>query len=42
MGDAKGGIWRDFIAGGVGGMCLVASGHPLDTIKVSSIFYIFV
>jgi len=25
---------KDFIAGGFGGMCLVASGHPLDTIKV--------
>ena len=25
---------KDFLAGGFGGMCLVASGHPLDTIKV--------
>uniref|UniRef100_A0A2P2HWW4 Carnitine/acylcarnitine carrier protein-like n=1 Tax=Hirondellea gigas TaxID=1518452 RepID=A0A2P2HWW4_9CRUS len=25
---------KDFIAGGFGGMCLVSSGHPLDTIKV--------
>ena len=25
---------KDFIAGGFGGVCLVASGHPLDTIKV--------
>ncbi|CAG0883454.1 unnamed protein product [Cyprideis torosa] len=25
---------KDFIAGGVGGMCCVAAGHPLDTIKV--------
>jgi len=25
---------KDFIAGGVGGMCTVAAGHPLDTIKV--------
>lgn len=28
---------KDFIAGGVGGACLVIVGHPLDTIKVSSI-----
>ncbi len=27
--------FKSFIAGGVGGVCLVASGHPLDTIKVS-------
>lgn len=26
---------KDFIAGGVGGACLVIVGHPLDTIKVS-------
>lgn len=26
--------WKNFIAGGVGGVCAVASGHPLDTIKV--------
>eukprot|EP00794_Sanderia_malayensis_P006981 gene6981-7766_t len=25
---------KSFLAGGVGGVCLVASGHPLDTIKV--------
>lgn len=25
---------KDFLAGGFGGMCLVAAGHPLDTIKV--------
>ncbi|CAF1318121.1 unnamed protein product [Adineta ricciae] len=25
---------KDFIAGGVGGACLVITGHPLDTIKV--------
>lgn len=25
---------KDFIAGGVGGVCTVASGYPLDTIKV--------
>jgi len=26
--------WKDFIAGGVGGVCAIGSGHPLDTIKV--------
>jgi hypothetical protein len=26
---------KDFLAGGVGGACLVIIGHPLDTIKVS-------
>jgi hypothetical protein len=26
---------KDFLAGGVGGACLVLTGHPLDTIKVS-------
>lgn len=25
---------KNFIAGGVGGSCLVLTGHPLDTIKV--------
>ena len=25
---------KDFLAGGFGGMCLVASGHPFDTVKV--------
>ena len=25
---------KNFLAGGVGGVCLVVSGHPLDTIKV--------
>jgi hypothetical protein len=25
---------KNFIAGGFGGMCLVAAGHPFDTIKV--------
>ena len=33
----KGGVWRDFIGGGVGGLCAVVSGHPLDTIKVGII-----
>ena len=28
---------KNFIAGGVGGSCLVLTGHPLDTIKVHSI-----
>ena len=31
---------KDFIAGGVGGACLVITGHPLDTIKVSIFSYI--
>lgn len=26
---------KNFLAGGVGGVCLVAAGHPLDTIKVN-------
>jgi len=30
----KNNLVKDFLAGGVGGMCLVFSGHPLDTIKV--------
>ena len=25
---------KNFLAGGFGGVCLVACGHPLDTIKV--------
>ena len=32
MGDQS--AWKNFIAGGVGGVCAVSSGHPLDTIKV--------
>ena len=35
--DGKGGI-KSFIAGGCGGVCVVLSGHPFDTIKVSDIF----
>ena len=27
---------KDFLAGGVGGVCTVIAGHPLDTIKVST------
>ena len=27
---------KNFLAGGFGGVCTVASGHPFDTIKVSS------
>jgi hypothetical protein len=27
---------KSFFAGGFGGVCLVTSGHPLDTIKVSA------
>ena len=26
--------FKNFIAGGVGGICVVLVGHPLDTIKV--------
>ncbi len=25
---------KGFVAGGVGGVCVVLSGHPLDTLKV--------
>ena len=32
--DGKGGL-KSFIAGGCGGVCVVLSGHPFDTIKVS-------
>lgn len=28
------GVLKSFLAGGVGGICLVITGHPLDTIKV--------
>ena len=34
--EKKGSVLRDFIAGGVGGICAVFSGHPLDTIKAGS------
>ncbi|KAH9381914.1 hypothetical protein HPB48_017294 [Haemaphysalis longicornis] len=34
MGANKVSPIKDFIAGGIGGVCTVASGHPLDTIKV--------
>lgn len=26
--------WKGFISGGAGGVCLVLTGHPLDTMKV--------
>ena len=29
-------VFKDFVAGGAGGICLVITGQPLDTIKVSS------
>ena len=29
----------NFLAGGFGGMCLVAAGHPFDTVKVCMYFY---
>lgn len=37
MSDNKVSPVKNFFAGGFGGMCLVAAGHPLDTIKVSVI-----
>ena len=27
-------VFKDFVAGGAGGVCLVITGQPLDTIKV--------
>ncbi len=30
------GAIKNFIAGGVGGVCVVLTGHPLDTIKVTA------
>ena len=27
---------KDFIAGGIGGVCLVVAGHPFDTVKVKT------
>ena len=35
--SAKDGL-KKFISGGVGGVCAVVSGHPFDTVKVSSNF----
>jgi hypothetical protein len=32
--------FKNFIAGGVGGACLVIIGHPPDTIKVSFVEFI--
>jgi len=29
---------KGFVAGGFGGVCLVLSGHPLDTMKVCLLF----
>ncbi len=29
------GAFKNFLAGGVGGVCVVLTGHPLDTIKVA-------
>ena len=39
MTEPKKSATKDFLAGGFGGICLVASGHPFDTIKVWN-FYI--
>ena len=36
MAKSEPGPLKNFIAGGVGGACLVVTGHPLDTIKASS------
>lgn len=27
-------IFKNFVAGGIGGTCCVAAGHPFDTVKV--------
>lgn len=35
MPKAKPSAAKDFISGGVGGVCTVVAGHPLDTIKVN-------
>ena len=37
MSDNKVSPVKNFFAGGFGGMCLVAAGHPLDTIKVRTL-----
>ena len=34
VGRREPGALKSFLAGGVGGMCVVLTGHPLDTIKV--------
>ncbi|BFZ08572.1 hypothetical protein BsWGS_11611 [Bradybaena similaris] len=34
MSKPKASAVKDFIAGGVGGVCCVVAGHPLDTVKV--------
>ena len=31
---------KNFLSGGVGGVCTVVTGHPLDTIKVSRVVVI--
>ena len=38
--DGKGG-WKSFVAGGFGGICVVLSGHPFDTIKVRKFCFFF-
>ena len=32
------GAFKSFVAGGAGGVCIVLTGHPLDTIKVNVLF----
>ena len=34
QGRKEPGPFKNLVAGGVGGICLVITGHPLDTIKV--------
>ena len=38
--DGKGG-YKSLLAGGFGGICVVLSGHPFDTIKVSENIGVF-
>ena len=40
--NANSSALKNFLAGGVGGICLVIAGHPLDTIKVRNIHPILV
>ena len=36
LGRKEPGALKNFLAGGVGGVCVVLSCHPLDTIKVQA------
>ena len=33
-GKKEPGAFKSFVAGGAGGVCIVLTGHPMDTIKV--------